>query len=193
MRYGLTTNALTSSTIATAPTIVTTQSIVTRHESGRPRVSRSTGLRECRTGRGAGGGASLPGRRVRERILRLGRQRRPAEVVAAVGADRRRRRPAVGGAAARGELCPAPARRRRERARLQAPRRAPAQRLLGRGRVLVRDRERRLRAVLRPVVDVAHAVLRERLCSARQPSIRAWFPERSTSGTSQPENSAGRV
>ena len=61
MRYGLTTNALTSSTIAIAPTIVTIQSIVTRHESGRPRVSRSTGFRECRTGRGAGGGASLPG------------------------------------------------------------------------------------------------------------------------------------
>ena len=46
IRYGLTTNALTSSTIATAPTIVTAQSTTTRMGSGSPRVSRSTGLRE---------------------------------------------------------------------------------------------------------------------------------------------------
>ena len=66
-------------------------------------------------------------------------------------------------------------------------------RLLGRANALVVRRGRRLPAVVRPIVDVAHAVLRARLCSARQLSIRAWFPERSTSGTSQPENSAGRV
>src|ERR687897_413470 len=50
IRYGLTTHALIASTIAIAPAIVTTQSIVTRQPCGRPRVSRSTGLRECRTG-----------------------------------------------------------------------------------------------------------------------------------------------
>ena len=43
---GLTTNALTSSTIATAPTIVTIQSIATRRPCGSPRVNRSTGLRD---------------------------------------------------------------------------------------------------------------------------------------------------
>ena len=47
--------------------------------------------------------------------------------------------------------------------------------------------------VLGAVLGVAHATLRTRLCSARQPSIRAWLPDRSTSGTSQPRNSAGRV
>ena len=47
MRYGLTTKAFTSSTIAIAPMIVTAQSTTTRTGSGRPRVSRSTGFREC--------------------------------------------------------------------------------------------------------------------------------------------------
>ena len=51
IRYGLTTQALIASTIAIAPTIVTTQSIVTRQPCGSPRVSRSTGLRECRSRR----------------------------------------------------------------------------------------------------------------------------------------------
>ena len=46
IRYGLTTHALIASTIAIAPTIVTTQSIVIASPCGRPRVSRSTGLRE---------------------------------------------------------------------------------------------------------------------------------------------------
>ena len=47
--------------------------------------------------------------------------------------------------------------------------------------------------LLGAILGVAHATLRTRLCSARQPSIRAWSPDRSTSGTSQPRNSAGRV
>ena len=46
MRYGFTTQALIASTIAIAPTIVTTQSIATRQPCGSPRVSRSTGLRD---------------------------------------------------------------------------------------------------------------------------------------------------
>ena len=57
IRYGLTTQALIASTIAIAPTIVTTQSIVTRQPCGRPRVSRSTGLRECRSGCGGVSGS----------------------------------------------------------------------------------------------------------------------------------------
>ena len=44
--YGLTTKAFTRSTITIAPTMVTTQSIVTRSGCGRFRVSRSTGLRD---------------------------------------------------------------------------------------------------------------------------------------------------
>src|SRR6187551_2246893 len=60
MRYGLTTYAFTRSTIATAPTIVITQSTTTRIGSGRPRVSRSTGFRECRCGRAAADGAGGP-------------------------------------------------------------------------------------------------------------------------------------
>ena len=44
IRYGLTTQALIASTIATAPTIVTTQSIATRHPCGRPGKRRSIGL-----------------------------------------------------------------------------------------------------------------------------------------------------
>src|SRR4029078_2014588 len=54
MRYGLTTYALTRSTIALAPTIVTAQSTTTRTGSGRPRVSRSTGFREWRVWRTGG-------------------------------------------------------------------------------------------------------------------------------------------
>src|SRR4029079_733384 len=53
IRYGVTTQAVIASTIAIAPTIVTTQSIVTRQPCGRPRVSRSTGLREWRSGAGS--------------------------------------------------------------------------------------------------------------------------------------------
>ena len=48
MRYGFTTHALMARTIATAPRIVTAQSIVTRSERGSPAVARTTGLRECR-------------------------------------------------------------------------------------------------------------------------------------------------
>ena len=108
------------------------------------------------------------------------------------GAHRRRRRPAGGERTARGaSSAPAPVRCRRAGGR--APRRAPAQPAAREGDAPSSRRGRRLPAVLRPVVDVAHAMLRARLCSARQPSIRAWFPERSTSGTSQPRNSAGRV
>ena len=44
MRYGLTTHALIASTIAIAPTIVTTQSIATRQPRGSPRVARVIGL-----------------------------------------------------------------------------------------------------------------------------------------------------
>src|SRR5918992_2195761 len=44
IRYGFTTHALMASTIATAPTIVTTQSIATLHGRGRRCVNRSTGL-----------------------------------------------------------------------------------------------------------------------------------------------------
>src|SRR4029078_9581793 len=36
-------------------------------------------------------------------------------------------------------------------------------------------------------------MLLARLCSRRQPSIRPWSPESSTSGTPQPRNSDGRV
>src|ERR671933_107634 len=53
IRYGLTTHALIASTIATAPAIVTIQSIATRHGRGRPAVSRSMGLRDFRAGAGA--------------------------------------------------------------------------------------------------------------------------------------------
>ncbi len=45
MWYGLTTHALSASTIATAPTIVISQSASVRHGRGRPAVSRSIGLR----------------------------------------------------------------------------------------------------------------------------------------------------
>src|ERR687892_1014048 len=57
MRYGFTTQALMASTIATAPAIVTTQSITTRGPWGSPCVRRSTGLREWRRG-GSGGACS---------------------------------------------------------------------------------------------------------------------------------------
>src|SRR5262249_2451612 len=42
-------------------------------------------------------------------------------------------------------------------------------------------------------LDLAHRVLRSLLWSRRHSSIWAWWPERSTSGTCQPRNSAGRV
>src|SRR5918997_5311556 len=44
IRYGFTTHSLIARTIATAPTIVTTQSIATRHGRGRRCVSLSTGF-----------------------------------------------------------------------------------------------------------------------------------------------------
>ena len=44
MRYGFTTQALIARTMATAPAIVTTQSIATRHPCGRFGKRRSTGL-----------------------------------------------------------------------------------------------------------------------------------------------------
>ena len=51
IRYGLTTHALIASTIATAPAMVTTQSIATRHPCGRLGKRRSIGLWDF----GAGG------------------------------------------------------------------------------------------------------------------------------------------
>src|ERR671912_2375621 len=44
IRYGFTTHCLIAKTIATAPTIVTTQSIATRQGRGRRCVRRSTGF-----------------------------------------------------------------------------------------------------------------------------------------------------
>src|SRR5207342_550908 len=63
IRYGLTTNALTTRTIATAPTIVTIQSTTIRMPWGRPRVRRSTGFLTWRSG-GAGGGMGSIGAQV---------------------------------------------------------------------------------------------------------------------------------
>src|SRR5262245_22256205 len=58
MRYGVTTHALIASTIAIAPTIVTTQSMIPRHGCGTPR--RISGFRPWYSsfggGRGAGSG-----------------------------------------------------------------------------------------------------------------------------------------
>jgi hypothetical protein len=60
IRYGFTTQALIASTIAIAPAMVTIQSIVIRSPCGRPRVSRSTGFRESRSGSaGRGWGSPL--------------------------------------------------------------------------------------------------------------------------------------
>ena len=50
---------------------------------------------------------------------------------------------------------------------------------------------RALRRVHPPIVP--QGVVRRRLCSRRHSSIFAWSPERRTSGTCQPRNSAGRV
>src|SRR3989442_1045074 len=44
IRYGFTTHALIASTIATAPMIVTAQSIATRQPRGMPAVKRSSGF-----------------------------------------------------------------------------------------------------------------------------------------------------
>src|SRR5688572_4650605 len=57
IRYGFTTHALIASTIRIAPAIVTTQSTVMRSRCGRPRVSRSTGLRVWYSGLAVGGSA----------------------------------------------------------------------------------------------------------------------------------------
>src|SRR5438552_18651677 len=54
IRYGLTTHALIASTIAIAPTIVTTQSMIARHGCGTP--SRVSGLSLPRAAAGAAGG-----------------------------------------------------------------------------------------------------------------------------------------
>ena len=57
----------------------------------------------------------------------------------------------------------------------------------------------RLKAAIEASVDaeasvvVGHRVLRARLCSRRQSSTLPWSPERRTSGTDQPRNSAGLV
>src|SRR6266516_2890442 len=56
IRYGLTTQALIAKTIATAPAIVTIQSIATRQGRGSRCVILSIGLRERRDGAGSGGG-----------------------------------------------------------------------------------------------------------------------------------------
>src|SRR6476620_1749272 len=58
IRYGLTTHCLIANTIATAPAIVTIQSIAIRQGRGRRCVSRSTGLRERWTGLGGSGGGN---------------------------------------------------------------------------------------------------------------------------------------
>src|SRR5471030_2410173 len=49
IRYGFTTQVLIASTIAIAPRIVTSQSIVTRQPFGRPSVRRSTGFLTARS------------------------------------------------------------------------------------------------------------------------------------------------
>src|SRR5580765_1817833 len=55
IRYGFTTNDLIAKTIATAPTIVTIQSMIARHGWGTP--SRTSGLNPCgRSGSGSGSG-----------------------------------------------------------------------------------------------------------------------------------------
>src|ERR671933_238385 len=59
IRYGLTTQALIASTIATAPAIVTIQSIAIRHGRGSRYVSRSIGLRERCRGAGSGAGTAV--------------------------------------------------------------------------------------------------------------------------------------
>ena len=152
IRYGLTTYALTSSTIATAPTIVTSQSTTTRIGSGSPRVRRSTGLRECRprTGR----------RRRRSRT----RPRRPA------GARRRARgRPAS-------SLSSRSARRKRRAA------------VVAVGRLAVEP------STSRGVSRSSTPLIRRSAAGsapAASASIRAWSPERRTSGTSQPRYAAG--
>ena len=138
--------------------------------SGRRLVSRSTGLCECLTGEAVGAACRVPRRPAASRSCRES---------ARGGAGSTSRDPRLGN-----RLCPAPG--------AEAQRRPGASAAPARLRRRARSR-RRLLDILRSVLDVAHAALRERLCSARQPSIRAWFPERSTSGTSQPENSAGRV
>ena len=64
MRYGFTTHALIAKTIATAPTIVTTQSIAIRHGRGRRWVRRSTGFLTTAFSPGSGRAASRRSARV---------------------------------------------------------------------------------------------------------------------------------
>src|SRR5438874_8131086 len=59
IRYGLTTHALIASTIAIAPTIVTTQSMIARHGCGTP--SRASGLSPPSGGGGGGAGSAGSG------------------------------------------------------------------------------------------------------------------------------------
>ena len=115
MRYGLTTHALIASTIATAPAIVTIQSMMVRHGCGTPR--RTSGFRPWYSG-GGGGGAGLlrpgqrhrlPRRRLAPRVLIPLRRAAPCAPPAAAACVRRaagsRGRPATVTTA------PAPARR----------------------------------------------------------------------------------
>src|SRR6478609_8284200 len=58
IRYGFTTHALIASTIAIAPAMVTSQSIVIRQPRGSPAVMRSMGFQDCFFGGSAGGGGA---------------------------------------------------------------------------------------------------------------------------------------
>ena len=58
---------------------------------------------------------------------------------------------------------------------------------------MVRTQSSATRTGPRQVREEAAERVSHRTCSLRQASIRAWSPERSTSGTVQPRNSAGRV
>src|SRR6266536_2696377 len=59
IRYGLTTHVLIARTIAIAPAIVTTQSMIPRHGCGTP--SRTSGFSRLSGGGGGGGGVSGSG------------------------------------------------------------------------------------------------------------------------------------
>ena len=172
IRYGLITHALIASTIAIAPTIVTIQSIVIRQPRGRPRVARVTGFQ-------------------RVRVLLLGRRRRSGSQVAGGARRPARARDVVAATAVRvGEHLVRLAQLAHPRVPLvgldvvepQPPVVRVADLVLGRRRGQPED-----------VVEIPHPALRTRLCSSRHSSIRPWSPERSTSGTRQPRNSAGRV
>ena len=103
-------------------------------------------------------------RRPEGTVLGLGRRHRPAFLLGIVAPVRRRRSP-LGRRRERGQRPRASVCVRR---RHLAPRRR-RQRWLLRGR--------RALLALERLLHVAHAMLRTRLCSARQPSILAWSPE----------------